>query len=238
MPAPLHVYAIVPAAGSGSRMGSQIPKLLLPLAGRTLIEHTLAKLASGRLIDRVILMVPEDRQEDFRRLDFDLPIPVDITPGGATRRESVLLGLRALAGLLPDSAGDPLVLVHDGARCFVSEAVVRRCICAARLWGAVTAAVPSIDSMKRVSAEGIVQESLERSSLWCVQTPQVFRWSLLRRAHEEALEEATDDASLVERIHQVRVVEGDRMNFKITSPEDLHLAEMLLRGDGGARTSR
>lgn len=218
------VFAIVPAAGSGARMRSAVPKLLLPLAGCAVIHHTIRAL-SGAAVERIVIPVHAAHQAAFEAL-FAGGLPsVTVVLGGASRAESVRKGLAALAA---EAEEDDLVLVHDGARCLVDVELIRRTIAAALELGAVTAAVPSVDSIKRVNAGGRVEASLERTGLWCVQTPQVFRMGLLLQAHAAGDADATDDASLVERVHPVHVVPGSRLNLKVTTPEDYQLARALL----------
>lgn len=221
------MFAIVPAAGSGTRMGSEKPKLLLPLGGRLLIQHTIDALTATGLLQRIVILAPQEWLDAFQTLDWRDADLVEVIAGGASRSDSVRCGLRAIAAQLADG-DDPLVLVHDGARCLIDGATVARAVDAAARYGAVTTAVPAIDSLTRVDGEGVVTEALDRSTVWCVQTPQVFRLSLLARAHASN-EAATDDASLVQKIHPVRIVEGARRNYKITTPEDYALAEVLMR---------
>jgi len=208
-------------------MGASVPKLLMQLGGRTLIERTVDSLMASAAIERLVLVAPPGQEAAFRGLRYSLPQKIDVVTGGESRADSVRRGLAAVAGA-PGACGESLVLVHDGARCLITPELVRRAVAAAAECGAVTAAVPSVDSVKRVDAKGLVRESLERSELWCVQTPQVFRLDLLLRAHESGDLQATDDASLVERIHPVRVVHGEQLNLKVTTPDDLRLAEALL----------
>ena len=207
-------------------MGGATPKLMLPLAGRPIITRTIDSLAESGVIERIVLMVPAEREGDFRKFEFDAPIPVDVAIGGATRRESVLKGLERIAASGRD-LDEALVLVHDGARCFVDVGLIRRTVEAAEQYGAATAAIPAVDSIKRVGSDGLVLGSLDRSTLWNVQTPQVFRFRLLERAHKEARCEATDDASLVEPLHPVKVVLGTSLNFKVTTPENYRLAQAV-----------
>ena len=151
-----------------------------------------------------------------------------IVPGGAERQESVFQGLRA-------APPAELVAVHDGARPLISSSLIARCVEAAREHGAAAPALPVVDTLKRLDAEGRMRETVDRRSLVAIQTPQVFRRELLLEAHEAAARDrftGTDDASLVERLgHPVFPVPSDLRNLKITTPEDLSLAEALLAGN-------
>ena len=150
-----------------------------------------------------------------------------VVTGGASRQESVRRGIEAAQKLIrnPEEA---IVAVHDCARCLVSEEIIKRAIDGALKFDAVTVAVPVIDTIKRANQEGLIVETLDRSALWQIQTPQVFRFRLLQQAHVTSINNATDDAALVEQIAPVRLVEGSRRNIKVTTPEDLLIAEALL----------
>lgn len=222
--------AIIPAAGSGVRMGG-VCKALLEIDGLSLVERSLMNIAASGLISRVLICVRDPDRRDFEALRLDrryFDCQVDLVPGGEVRQASVR---NALERLREDGAADEalLVLVHDAARCLVSSNLVRRCIDAAREFGAVTAAIPLVDSLKRAGSDLEVQESVPRENIWCVQTPQVFKFDLLYAAHRKSpCGSATDDASLVERLHAVRIVPGERLNFKVTTQEDLELARAVL----------
>jgi 2-C-methyl-D-erythritol 4-phosphate cytidylyltransferase len=227
----MQVIALVPAAGSGTRMGRPGSKLLLELGGITLIERTLRALCASEYIRDVVLLLPAEERAKFEALDLAAAYAgrkiIHLVTGGATRQQSVLNGLEYCRSL----AGDPdqtYIAVHDGARCLVSREIIDRTIEAAFKHGAVTAAVPSADSLKKADGEGRVLHSIDRGGVWAVQTPQVFKFSLLLEAHHRGAEGATDDAALVEAIHPVFVVEGARGNFKVTTPEDYELARRLV----------
>jgi 2-C-methyl-D-erythritol 4-phosphate cytidylyltransferase len=227
--------ALILAAGNGERLGADRPKALVQLAGRPLFRWSLSALHDAEGIDRIVLATPSGDTYGRHEWDVAVPSPPEViaVAGGATRSESVR---RALAAA---GSGDP-VLVHDAARPLVTVELVRRTLAAladdtgARLDAAI-AATPVSDTIKRVGAgvdEGIVIETLDRSALWAVQTPQVFRRAALERAldvPEEVLAQATDDAWLVERMGgRVAVVPAGSENLKITTPLDLALAELLL----------
>jgi 2-C-methyl-D-erythritol 4-phosphate cytidylyltransferase len=209
-------------------MGADAPKPLLALGGRPVILHTLAAFAASRARTAVVV-VPEKERERFEALlrGGDLGrLEWRLQSGGARRQDSVARGLELL------DADCEVVVVHDAVRPLVSPALIDRCIAAAEKDGAAVAGVPVADTIKIVSPERRIEATPPRESLWAIQTPQAFGLELLREAHRKAtLEsvEATDDAMLVERLgRKVVVVEGDRRNLKITTPEDLALAEALL----------
>jgi 2-C-methyl-D-erythritol 4-phosphate cytidylyltransferase len=213
------VSALVVAAGSGSRFGGGTPKQYRLLAGVPLIVRTLRILDACAAIDRMVLVVPA---EDLSRLAASL-LP------GAGVVKPVLLAAGGLEHVADDVS---LVAIHDAVRPLVSGACIAACVEEARRSGACTAALPAWDTLKRVEPDGSIRDTLPRDRVWLAQTPQVFRTDLIREAHAAARSSGwtgTDDAELVERIGaRVRVVPGSRMNFKITTPDDLHLAEMLL----------
>jgi len=227
----MHVTAIIVAAGAGRRIGGAMTKTYLPIAGRPLILRTLDRIFATPAISNIILVVAASDIEYCRGLlsaesSFNKR-PCDLQAGGATRQQSVRCGLEKL------QANTDMVMIHDGARPFVSPALIERCIHAAVLKGAAVVGVPVRDTIKRVSDEGCIQSTPERSGLWEIQTPQIFQRGLIVAAYDWAMREgleATDDAMVVERMGKpVFVVEGERSNFKITVPEDLQLAEAMIR---------
>lgn len=196
-------------------------KIWAPLRGRRVIDYALETLAAAASIDQLVLVVAVERLGDARRLVSGLGRPVVVCTGGARRRDSVAAGVRELEDCR-------WVLVHDAARPFVTEDLIRRGLESARATGAAVAAVPVKDTVKRV-ANGVVLGTLPRQELWSVQTPQVFRFDLLRAALESGDDDVTDEATLVERMgSQVRIFLGDETNWKITTPIDLQLAEAWL----------
>lgn len=212
--------ALIVAAGRGERLGMEGPKALVELAGRPLLEWSVDALREVREIERIVVALPPGAPAP------DGTIGV---PGGAVRSESVRLALQA-AGAGPDSE---LVLVHDAARPLLTAELAVRVLAAVDAGSdAAIAATPVTDTVKRVDCDGCVRETLDRSELWAVQTPQVFRRSVLRRALDvptEILAAATDDAWLVERMGgSVAVVEAPRENLKVTTTIDLALAELLI----------
>ena len=222
------MFALVPAAGTGSRMGEGTPKQYLPLAGRPMIHHALRALATASAIERVFLVLaPGDdfgRAQDWRQVS---PKVVPLACGGATRAESVANGLRAAPGV----ADADWVLVHDAARPCLSLAALDGMIAALaqdEVGGLL--AVRAADTLKRGGEDGRVLETVPRDWIWQAQTPQMFRRGLLLRALEHAGSGVTDEASAVEALGlKPRLVPGEARNIKVTVPQDLALAEMILR---------
>jgi 2-C-methyl-D-erythritol 4-phosphate cytidylyltransferase len=210
--------ALILAAGRGERLGAECPKAFAELAGRPMVQWSVDLLRQVEAIERIVVALPPG---------VAAPGGVVGVPGGAVRSESVRLALAA-AG-----PGDP-VLVHDAARPLLTVELVEWALAAVGAEGVdgAIAAAPITDTVKRADGGGVVRETLDRSSLWAVQTPQVFRRAALERAldvSDEVLAQATDDAWLVERAGgTVVVVPAPRENLKVTTPLDLALAETLL----------
>ena len=220
------MHLLIAAAGSGRRMGADRNKLLLPLAGRPLIAWTLDAAMKAEQISWIGLVGQEvDRDEIVSLLD-NVQKPVVWIQGGSTRQESVLRGLDAL----PEQAEH--VLIHDGARCLAEPDLFDRCAVALEQSGALIAATPVTDTIKKVNGDGLIQETPLRSELWAAQTPQGFSVDQLRQGHAEALKKGwtvTDDASLYERLGwPVRVLDAGPSNIKVTTPFDLTVAEAVL----------
>jgi 2-C-methyl-D-erythritol 4-phosphate cytidylyltransferase/2-C-methyl-D-erythritol 2,4-cyclodiphosphate synthase len=215
-----------------------VPKSLIQLAGRPLLQYALDTLQTVAEIEAVAVAVPCDLVEQVHGLvrQAGWTKVTVVVPGGIDRQGSVAAGLRALP------PGPDLVLVHDAARPFLSPRLASEVIAAAARDGSATAALPVSETIKR-GEDGWVRETLDRALLYRIQTPQAFRRALLEQAHEVASREGfrgTDDAVLVERLGKpIRLVLGDAINIKITVPEDLVLAEaMLAREEDGARAPR
>lgn len=221
-------FAIVPAAGVGERMAAGRPKQYLPLCGRPVLYHALAVLAAEPRIERVVVVLaPQDThwaQYDWSELG-DKVEPV--LTGGASRAASVLAGLRHLSEVARES---DWVLVHDGARPCLALWHLEKLINTLsddEVGGLL--AVPVGDTLKRASAKGTALETVPREGLWRAQTPQMFRYIMLRRALE-SFPQATDESGAIEAagLHP-RLVEADNTNFKLTWPQDLYLAEQVLQ---------
>lgn len=227
----MRVTAIVLAAGAGRRIGGDVSKAYLPIAGRPLVLRTLDRMFAAKTVEKVILVVAGnefERCNAMLRADSVLcSCPCELQSGGPTRQQSAKLGLEKIG------AETDIVMIHDGARPFVSAALIDRLIEAAAVKDAVVAGLPVRDTIKVVGSDGLIQSTPERRSLWEIQTPQVFKRELIVAAHEAAEKngvEVTDDAMVVERFGKpVYVLEGERSNFKITVPEDVWFAEMMIR---------
>lgn len=231
-------WAVIPAAGSGVRMGSSIPKQYLSLAGRPVIEHVLGLLLAERAIEGLTVAVAGDDPYWQRYLLAARDKPVRIATGGATRAHSVLNALMTLRDELEDQ---DWVLVHDAARpCLHPRdlALLIQQVGEDPVGGIL--AVPVADTLKRVDEERRVSATPERDGLWRAFTPQMFRYRLLMEALEAAIrggETPGDEAAAMERRkHPVQVVEGRSDNIKITRPDDIALAEAILRHRAGERT--
>ncbi len=216
--------ALIVAAGRGQRFGGSLPKQYATLAGVPLLRHTLGAFARHPAVDRVCAVIhPDDRDlYEAAATGFDIAEPV---AGGASRQESVLRGLESLEADAPAR-----VLIHDGARPFVSPAIIDRVLAALDTAPGAIAALPVVDTLKQES-DGRIAATRDRSGLWGAQTPQGFRYAEILAAHRAAAgEELTDDAAVAERAGlAVALVEGSRENLKVTSQEDLRSAERWLR---------
>jgi 2-C-methyl-D-erythritol 4-phosphate cytidylyltransferase len=224
---------IIPAAGSGKRIGAEVAKPYLRIAGKTIIEHTICKFASISGLAQVIIATTPEYFNDASAVKNLLPEEVDVRviEGGKERQDSIYQALQIVGESVE------LVAIHDAVRPFVSEDSVYDCLNLANESGAAILGLPVKDTIKRVDSKGLILETPERSRLWKAQTPQIFRQSLIRKAYEKAVREnflGTDDASLVEYYGKnVFVTEGDQQNFKITYPLDLRVAELLLTEESG-----
>lgn len=226
------VLAIIPAAGSGTRMGADRAKQFLDLEGAPLLAVTLNPFQQCGDVDDIILVVPPVdvrfcREEILERFEFTKVKKV--VPGGKRRQDSVRLGLEAA------EEHYDLVMVHDGVRPLVEEGLIMRLVAAGRRHGAVIAALPAKETVKEVDEMGRVVKTHDRKRMWLVQTPQVFRYQDLltahRRGEKEGWEEATDDSLLIERLGiPVRVIQGSEKNIKVTTPQDLEMARFLSQG--------
>ncbi|GAB6172309.1 2-C-methyl-D-erythritol 4-phosphate cytidylyltransferase [Paradesulfitobacterium aromaticivorans] len=227
------VGVIIPAAGSGTRMGTSLNKQFLMLKGVPVLVHTARIFQSSEFVREIVIVGAREEIPMIRELvaEYKLSKVQDIAPGGATRQESVTSGLNAL------HSDAKRVVVHDGARPLLPLALLHRFLGAAEGTVAALMAVEPKDTITRIDANGWVVETPAREELRAVQTPQVFDLLILREAHRRAALEGfagTDDASLVEWLgHPVKVLEGSPENIKLTTPEDLLLAEQILAGRDG-----
>ena len=216
-------YIIVVAGGRGTRMGGDVPKQFLPLAGKTVLMHTLDCMAVAEPDAQLILALPHDQQQEWQRLckEYGYTRKHTIVDGGETRFHTVSNAL----SLVPEGA---LVAIHDGVRPLVSAEVVRIAFSTAMTCGAAIPVMPVVESLRCV--EGDKSRAVERSMYRAVQTPQVFDSTRLKAAYSVAYRsEFTDDASVYEAAgHRVTLIDGNRENIKITIPQDIALAELIL----------
>ena len=221
--------AVITAGGTGSRIKSDLPKQFVPIAGLPMIIHTLRAFERAETIDRVVVVLPKDQLERFSPSElahYGIRKVVNVVAGGKTRQASVGRGLDAVTG------SPVYVAIHDAARCLVTANLIDRTVAACKGWDGAIASLPVCDTLKRVKGEKILTTE-PREGLWAMQTPQVFRFLFIRDAYQAAAKKkfsATDDAAVAEFAKgKVRVVEGSTRNFKVTLPEDLKIADILLR---------
>lgn len=221
------VGVVVAAAGQGKRMRKGFNKQFIQLGDRPILMHTLQAFEHMSSVEQIVVVTSAGDIAKCEALcrSYNVRKVTDVVAGGKTRQDSVRIGLNKVR--------TDWVLVHDGARPFVSEEMVNELLESAQKHGAAVLGVPVKDTIKKVNVDGIIEETPERKSMWAVQTPQAFRLSELKRAHARAREEelaATDDAMLMEHLgFDVRIVRGDYYNIKITTPEDLWFAESILQ---------
>ena len=226
------MYLLIPAAGVGKRMRSTRNKLLLEVRSQPIIAWTLKAAEAASTISWIGIIYQSADWTDLKKIlaDLQLTKPVELILGGSTRQESVYNGLQALP------ADAKQVLIHDGARCLVTPDLLNSCAQAIHHCPGLIAAVSVKDTIKIVDDNGIIQSTLDRRQLWAAQTPQGFDVKLLKQCHAEGVRlgwEVTDDAALFERCGiQVRIVEGEETNLKVTTPQDLAIAEFILNNRG------
>lgn len=228
----MRVAAIIAAAGLGRRMQQDTPKTYLRLSGKPILLHTLEVFERVPEVHEVLVVVHREDLEFCQQEIID-PHPLKkvlrLAPGGKERQDSVY---NALKILMKEAETVEIILVHDGARPLVEPALVSQVVAAARRHGAAVPGIPCQDTLKRVNPKGEVVETVDRRDLWQIQTPQGFRAALLWQAYQEAMQRefyATDEAALVEALGKtVAVVPGSFLNLKITTPDDLKMAEAIL----------
>jgi 2-C-methyl-D-erythritol 4-phosphate cytidylyltransferase/2-C-methyl-D-erythritol 2,4-cyclodiphosphate synthase len=227
----MFVSAILAAGGRGLRLGHSQPKQLLEIAGRAILERSVSLLQEHPDVDEVIVALPEELVQDPPAYLLNTLKPLRVVAGGARRQDSVAAAFR-----LVDDRAD-VVVIHDAARPFATSGLIAKTIAAAAETGAALAALEARDTVKKV-AGGVVNATLDRRTIFLAQTPQAFRRDVLRDALALA-GDATDEAALAERAgHTVKIVEGEASNIKITTPDDLLIAEAIGRGGKPARTGR
>lgn len=215
--------AVIVGAGSSQRLGAD--KVFLPLAGKPLLAWSVDVCQNCELLSQIVIVLNESNLDSGRNLvaERGWSKVVGVCLGGERRQDSVRQGLKELKRC-------DWVVIHDGARPFLTLDLIRDGLEAARGTGVATAAVPVKDTIKLGDDNEMVRETLHRQRLWAVQTPQVFRFDIITRAHGQVTDEVTDDATLAERLgYEVKLYMGSYHNIKITTPEDLALAEIVVK---------
>jgi len=218
-----NVGAVIVAAGRSTRMGG-VDKTFASMLGLPLVAHTIDRFESSPLVDQVVLVLAEESLDRGRELvqERGYRKVAHVCSGGQRRQDSVRNGLELLTPC-------DWVMVHDGARPCLDEAMLKRGLNAAAECGSAVAGVPVKDTIKLVSPDQMVNETPDRSLLWAAQTPQIFRYNLLLEAHRTCTEDVTDDAAMVESLgHPVKMFQGSFQNIKVTTAEDLVIAEVFL----------
>jgi 2-C-methyl-D-erythritol 4-phosphate cytidylyltransferase len=241
------VFALVPAAGIGTRMNTPVSKQFIELGGIPVIIRTLLAFERSELIDGIVVSARICEQKQIQRLanEYHISKLLGIARGGTTRQDSVRNGLNHLIKLLKADQSDSMppcpknsyVLIHDGARPFVTAKIIEDSICCVKRHKACGVGVPTKDTIKRVDegngSERVILETLRRDSLWVIQTPQSFSLPLIRNLHRKAFQDGlvcTDDTSLAEHYdRKCLMIEGDYRNIKITTPEDILFGELILK---------
>lgn len=222
--------AIVLAAGSGKRMGQELPKQYMDLGGMPLMAHSLLAFQESPVDDIVLVVTPGDQEKCRRSIieKYGISKCRHIVEGGAERYNSVYAGLSAVS--------EGYVLIHDCARAFLNQEIIARCMSSVVITGACVAGMPSKDTIKLTDQEGYVEDTPDRSRLWIVQTPQCFEYELIKKAYDIIMPTAdktiTDDAMIVEKAtrHKVQMIEGSYNNIKVTTPEDIAFGQAILAG--------
>ncbi len=219
------VSAVIAAGGKGTRMGADKNKVFLPLYGKTVLWHTLRAFEENDGTDEIILVVGAHETETAKSIAAEFPKVAAVVAGGATRQESVYNGIL--------KTGGDIVLIHDGARALISGAEIDGAIGDCRKFGAAAVGVRSKDTLKRADG-GFIAGTIDRDNCYHIHTPQVFFRDIILAAHEKAREDgfsATDDCMLVEKYGgcKIKITEGSYENIKITTPEDMELAEKILQ---------
>jgi 2-C-methyl-D-erythritol 4-phosphate cytidylyltransferase len=222
------VSAIILAAGKGIRMKGSMRKQYLDLSGQPVLAHSIMAVDSCSLIEEIILVVPKEDVEYCQNKILsllDLKNQINLIHGGDRRQDSVYNGLQAV------TQPTETIVIHDGARPFIHSEELKECILASKKFGACILATPASDTLKRVYKSGLIETTISRENIWLAQTPQVFQFDLILKAHETARRDGytgTDDASLVERLGEdVKIINGGRYNIKITKNEDLAIAKAI-----------
>lgn len=227
---PNRVIAVIPAAGSGVRMGLGKAKQFIDLCGRPVLAVTLSHFQKCNLVDGIVVVISRDDVDYCLReiVDrYELGKVSKVIAGGKRRQDSVRKGVEAITDCCR------WVLIHDGVRPLVTDGLLQRVIKAAENFRAVITGLPVKETVKEIDSQGRVLGSIDRRRLWLIQTPQIFRWEDINLAHQQALkhgwEEAADDSFLIEKMGiPVKIIEGEEDNIKVTTPQDLEIARFLI----------
>ncbi len=231
------IVVIVPAAGLGKRFDANKKKTFVSIGGIPLLAHTLKRLNSEALITDII---PVLRGQDTKTgLDIAEEHNLEkvrwIAVGGPERQDSIYNGMRLLEEMGGGVSSDTLILVHDGARPIIPKGTIHRLISAVEGIEGAAPGVPAKETLKSVDRDGIITSTVDRENIRAIQTPQIFPFSVLKKAYEKAFKDGfygTDDASLVERIGgKIKIIPGSPLNIKVTTPEDLHLIEYIIKNE-------
>jgi 2-C-methyl-D-erythritol 4-phosphate cytidylyltransferase len=220
----MKVAAILLGAGSSRRMNG-VDKIMMPLLRRPLLSYSLERLDQSSIVNSIVVVTTEHNEMTIRRFVEDQMVSKvsAICVGGTRRQDSVRIGLQHVTDATH-------VLVHDGARPLVDRALIERGVKAVLRHEAAIAAVPVKDTIKRAGGDMLVLETIPREHLWAVQTPQIFEHELLKAGHQTIREDVTDDATMIERLgHKVKIFMGSYENIKVTTAEDVAIAEALIR---------
>jgi len=226
------VSAVIVAAGEGVRMKGKTRKQYLDLSGRPVLAYSIMAFDSCSLVKEIFVVVPKEDIEYCQNKILsllDLKKCIKLVHGGAKRQDSVYNGLREI-----NKKNTEIVVIHDGVRPFINPEDLKECILGSKKYGACILATTAVDTLKRVNESHIIATTLPRENIWLAKTPQAFQYDLILKAHEAARRYGyvgTDDASLVERLGgNVKVINGSRLNIKITKKEDLDIAKAMLNG--------
>lgn len=220
-----NVSVIIAAGGKGTRMGYGENKVLMPLLGEEVILHTVRAFSKNPYIDEIIIVAGNGEHTKFGTLTKDIPKMRAVTTGGKTRQESVYNGLQFASG--------DIILIHDGARALIGQEEITAVTEAAREFGAAAIGVPCKDTLKSADDNGFITGTIDRDKTFRIQTPQAFSREVILPAHERARNDgftATDDCALVEHYGgRIKIVLGKYDNIKLTTPEDMEIAEKILK---------
>ena len=220
--------AIIVAAGSGRRMGTETKKQFLTLFGRPVLAHTIEAIEKCRLVKSIIVVTNEDDILTVKDIvsSVDSEKVKSIVTGGSTRAQSVYKGLLEV----PENNG--IVLIHDGVRPVVPEALIENVIMDAYEYGAAALGFKIKDTIKAVDKNGFISETLDREKMIAIQTPQCFKYDIIKKAYEDFSENATDDCSLVEQLGvNVKITEGSCLNIKLTTREDMSILSRIIESN-------